>query len=494
MSKKIKVLLIESSSFMEMGIPPNIAILVSALKKSDVEVKIFSTNFYKFNDKETGDDVRVKTLQVPPVDNKILPEKTNIIDDFQFLLKNYKPDIVGLSCTEPTFLIGLKLLQSIEDKNILKIAGGAYPTLCPEETISHASIDGICIGEGEYPLVELCKSLKNKKINNFWFKVDSEIIKNPLNPLCNVNEIFFQDWSPWDVPPRTMKPMAGKINATALVELSRGCPFNCAYCANSFLNKKFRDNYRERKVDRFIEEIECIGKQYNLGFIYISDETILTTSNTRFLEFTNKYPQIGLPFWCETRPEFIKSEKIKKLKDVGLQVINVGIESGNFDFRKKLLNRSVSDDKIINGIKEATEADVRVGANVIIGFPGETRDHIFETIDLVRESKPTSTMVHLFQPYVKTPLREECIKRKIINKDYICGDYRIDAIGTGFLLAEELLGLQRTFNLYVDFPKNEWDTIREAECFNNRGNKIFYRLAREYQLKHFGYTCFNVKK
>ena len=103
-------------------------------------------------------------------------------------------------------------------------------------------------------------------------------------------------------------------------------------------------------------------------------------------------------------------------------------------------------------------------------------------------------MVHLFQPYVKTPLREECIKRKIINKDYICGDYRIDAIGTGFLLAEELLGLQRTFNLYVDFPKNEWDTIREAECFNNRGNKIFYRLAREYQLKHFGYTCFNVKK
>ncbi|MBF0446398.1 MAG: radical SAM protein, partial [Magnetococcales bacterium] len=178
------------------------------------------------------------------------------------------------------------------------------------------------------------------------------------------------------------------------------------------------------------------------------------------------------------------------LMEVGLRAINVGIESGNPTFRKNILNRPVTNEKIIEGVQAAVQAGTRVGANVIIGFPGETRGQIIETIELVREAKPTSTMIHLYQPYRGTPLREECVKLGIIGADHICGDYRFDALGTGKLSADELKGIQRVFNLYVTLPKDRWEEIRAAEQLTPEGDKQFTKLAREYQLQHWGTTSF----
>lgn len=492
----VRLLIIESGSELEMAIPPNIALLVAVVKTAGFDVKVFSTNDYKYSDL-TGDEARVNTLQVPPGSDEnsfIQGKKTDIEHDFLALVKEYQPHIVGLSTPEPTYELGAKLLSAAKSEGILTIAGGVYASLCPEDLINEDFIDVVCVGEGEEALVELCQSVQKNyidyEIKNLWFKTDTGVKKNPSRSLKNVSELPFQDWSPWVIPPRASKSMAGKIRTTALVELTRGCPFNCSFCANHNLNTRFNGNYRERSIDQFVGEVRHLKEKYNVEFIYIADETILTTSGSRFQEFIEKYGEIGLPFWCQTRPEFITENKIRKLKEVGLQAINIGIESGNFEFREKILNRKISDDQIISGIQQAIESGVRVGANAIIGFPGESRDHIFETIELVRRAKPTSTMVHLFQPYKGTPLRETSVKMGLIEANHMCGDYRLEAIGTGLLTAEELIGLQRTFNLYVDLSMDRWEEIRDAEQLTKNGDVAFSRLAREYQLKHFGRTSF----
>lgn len=494
-----RVIIVEVGSVLEMGIPPNIAVLVSALRSNGFDVKVFSTNDYQLG-VQTGDNVRVNTLQVPPAvgsKNTIstaLPWQ-EMGKDFEKLLA-CRPLLVGFSTTEATYRFCETLLAISKLNGYFTIVGGAFPTLVPETVISNPDVDAICVGEGEGALVALCRHLSSGKIEyemeNLWFKVDDKIIKNPVRAVCDINRVPFQDWTPWKIPPRASKPMIGTINTTALIELSRGCPFNCTYCANSFLNKEFKGNYRERSVSRFIEEAAYLKKHYNIGFIYISDETIFTTTDARLKELSTKYRQtINLPFWCETRPESITTNRIGVLKDAGLKAINVGVESGNENFRKAVLNRHVADDIIIKKIRDAISCGgIRVGANVIIGFPGQTRNDIFDTIRLIREAQPSSTMVHLFQPYVKTPLRDECIRKGIIPGDYVCGDYRMDAIGTGEITAEEIMGLQRTFNLYVDMPINRWNEIEEAEHHNPAGNTAFARLAREYQMKHFNRTSF----
>ena len=545
--EKTRVLLIEGGSELEAGIPPNLGILVASINNSGHEVRVFSLNDYK-SQAQTGDEIRVNTLQVPPSQEDVIykVKDTDINEDFISLIKEYKPHIVGLTATEPTYLLGKSLIELIANrKDILKICGGAHVTINPDLVISEKCLDAICVGEGDELLVMLCERIKNGKIllngldhneqsikiNNLTIKQpeSKKIIKNPT-VLLDVNKAPFQDWSAWPVPPRASKSMRGKIRKTALVELTRGCPYKCTYCANVFFNKAFKETnqetgkgqtfYRERLVDNFINEVIYLRDKHGIEYVYIGDETIMTTSQKRFEEIIEKYPRTaktngvnshsgkGLPFWCQTRPEAMSYERVKGFLGIGMSAINVGVESGNEEFRKKKLHRRPSNENVINGMSEAIRAGANIGANVIIGFPGETREMIFESIEMVRQVKERATehvgeklasqrlsiMVHLFQPYAGTPMRQEAINMGLIPKDYVCGDYRMDPQGTGHVGPEELKGLQRTFNLYVENPKDVWEDIKLSESFNDKGNEMFSELASNYQMYRFGRTSFSKSK
>jgi len=545
--EKTRVLLIEGGSELEAGIPPNLGILVASINNSGHSVRVFSLNDYK-SQVQTGDEIRVNTLQVPPSQEEVIykVKDTDIKEDFISLIKEYKPHIVGLTATEPTYLLGKSLIELIANrKDILKICGGAHVTINPDLVISEKCLNAICVGEGDELLVTLCERIKNGKIllngldhneqsikiNNLTIKhpESKKIIKNPT-VLLDINKAPFQDWSAWSVPPRASKSMRGKIRKTALVELTRGCPYKCTYCANAYFNKAFKETnketgkgqtfYRERLVDNFINEVIYLRDKHGIEYVYIGDETIMTTSQKRFEEIIEKYPRTaktngnnnhsekGLPFWCQTRPEAISYERVKGFLGIGMSAINVGVESGNEEFRKKKLHRRPSNESIINGMSEAIRAGSNIGANVIIGFPGETREMIFESVEILRKvkerasehvgeklaSQRLSIMVHLFQPYAGTPMRQEAINMGLISKDYVCGDYRMDPQGTGYVGPEELKGLQRTFNLYVENPKDVWGDIKLSESFNDKGNEKFNELAANYQMRRFGRTSFSKSK
>ena len=545
-TEKTRVLLIEGGSELEAGIPPNLGILVAAINNANHEVRVFSLNDYK-SQYTTGDAVRVNTLQVAPSQEDVIykVKETDINEDFKALIKEYEPHIVGLTATEPTYMLGKSLVELIANrKDILKIVGGAHVTINPDLVINEKCIDAICVGEGDEMLVTLCERIKKGdialdgldheenmvKINNLTIKQpeSKKIIKNPT-VLLDVNKAPFQDWSAWSVPPRASKSMRGKIRKTAMVELTRGCPYKCTYCANVFFNKAFKETnketgkgqtfYRERSIDNFIAEVIYLRDKHGIEFVWVGDETIMTTSQPRFEEFIAKYPKTaypttngngknsgkGLPFWCQTRPEAMSYERVKGFLRVGMTAINVGVESGNEKFRKEKLHRRPTNEAVIHGMSEAIRAGANIGGNVIIGFPGETREMIFESIEMIRKVKERATehvgeklasqrlsvMVHLFQPYAGTPMRDEAIKMGLIPKDYVCGDYRMDPIGTGSVGPEELKGLQRTFNLYVENPKELWGDIKIGESFSDKGNEMFYQLATNYQMYRFGRTSFS---
>ncbi len=493
-----KILFIELGTALEMGIPPNIAILIGEAKQNGFDVDLFSINEYKYEEKQ-GDEMRVETLQLPPTDTssseiKIKYKNTNVIKDFNKKVLEYKPDIIAFSITEISYLKCMELIDSLKNSDAYIIVGGVFCILNPEKVIANKKIDAICVGEGEKHFVNLCENIQNDKLDynteNFWFNKNDKVIKNVVAPLSDMNEIVMQDWSCWDMPPRSYKIMNGRIRRTAQIELSRGCHHNCTFCANSVLNGIFKKNYRERTIDNFIDEVNYLNDNYELDFIYMVDENFLATSKDRFNEFIEKYGKIKIPFWIETRPELVTTEKVRALKAVGMEVMNIGVEHGDDNFRRRILNRKVKDKYIIRSVKVCKEEGVRIGANVIIGFPTETRENIFSTIDLVKEAGSDFSIMHLFQPYTKTALRQKALDMKLIDDNYIGEDHRLKGIPTGILSVEELWGLFRTFALYIDLPRYRWDEIKKAEKLDEEGNAIFKKLAKIYQMKHFGRTSF----
>jgi radical SAM superfamily enzyme YgiQ (UPF0313 family) len=210
-------------------------------------------------------------------------------------------------------------------------------------------------------------------------------------------------------------------------------------------------------------------------------------SKKRFERFVDLYSKIGIPFYVDTRAETVTSEKVKKLDELGCEGIAMGIESGDPNFRKTMLKRNMADEVIINAVDIVRKnSNIRVSVNNIIGFPTETREQIFKTIELNRKVDAHYSMVNIFTPYHGTELRDVAIEKGYISADQTAGDYRMDAgLDMPQLNKEEVRGLQRTFPIYVKFPKSRWAEIQQAEEFDEKGNKIFERLKKEYTAKYF---------
>ena len=484
-----KILLVYVNSYMDNLVPLGISGLSACLKKSGHDVKLFDTTLYRTRE-ESGDDARVAALQI---------KKTNLTDfgivgladvegSFLRTLEEYSPDLIGFSVVESTWSIARRLLAIAKKYPAIKVVGGIHATMASDLIIGVPEVDIVCVGEGERALVELADCIGSKrdysKINNLVIKQDGKVLKNPIGPLANLDELPDQDWTLYDRK-RFYKPMGGKIWISGPIELSRGCPYHCSFCCNDHLHELYGGKgkyYRERGVDRFINELKTKKVQYGLEYLYLVSENFLQMSASRFARFIEQYQDLKMPFWIETRPETVTLEKAKKLKAIGCEGISIGVEHGNDDFRRRMLKRFVSDEVIKKAFFCAHEAGMRVCANNIIGFPEETYELVFDTIKLNRALKATNVITNIFVPYRGTPLWQACVDRGYIDKDDIAGDYRMDSVlNMPQLSAERVKGLQRTFPLYVKLPQRRWPDIKRAESLDVEGNKIFELLAREYR-------------
>ena len=189
-----------------------------------------------------------------------------------------------------------------------------------------------------------------------------------------------------------------------------------------------------------------------------------------------------MPFWCQVRVEGVDEENAKLLEDAGCVSVSAGIESGSEQFRRKMLHRAMSNEALIKAFHLLKKTKMQVSANSIIGFPEETRELIFETIEINRIVNPDNIMIHVFNPYRGTSLYDISVKEGYIPQDHMAGDYRVDfTLDMPQLSREEVLGLHRTFALYCKFPKEMWAEIRLAEKLYEAGNKKFEELSTAYR-------------
>jgi len=147
-------------------------------------------------------------------------------------LKNESPDLIGLSFTtnQKKYVRHFLDIANLEEKLI--VAGGVHTTLEKENIFQEfPEIDGICIGEGELPLLEICRRLDNNEdyysVPSFYFQTKKGIIKNSISPLQYLDTLAMPDYSIFKYE-RIIKDGGNCFQML----LTRGCPFNCSYCCN----------------------------------------------------------------------------------------------------------------------------------------------------------------------------------------------------------------------------------------------------------------------
>jgi radical SAM superfamily enzyme YgiQ (UPF0313 family) len=135
--------------------------------------------------------------------------------------------------------------------------------------------------------------------------------------------------------------------------------------------------------------------------------------------------------------------------------------------------------KIEESFRMVRKSGIRVSAYNMIGLPHETRENIFETIELNRKCKPDSSSVAFLEPYQNTAIFKDCVDSGYIPKDYVAtfDFFNPHVVGHSFT-ADELRGLLKTFMLYVKIPKYLWWLIKPCEKGNEWLYKILIRIFR----------------
>ena len=171
------------------------------------------------------------------------------------------------------------------------------------------------------------------------------------------------------------------------------------------------------------------------------------------------------------------------LKSVNCDRISFGLESGNEEYRKKVLTRHPSNEKLLKCFEIISQGKIAFSVNNIIGFPDETREMIFETIEMNRAIKEFDSLtVSIFTPYHGTKLRELAVQRGYLQPDVITKHTTSSSLlKMPQLTSEEIDRLMRTFALYVKFPREEWPRISLAEQDTEEGNRIFEEYHQKYQ-------------
>ncbi len=496
----MKVLFVYPNILLQSRIPISLSIMIAITKNAGHEAALFDTTFMHDPAEEGLEDdaARHATFQVREADLTkygVVWDEVDILDELDACLKRENPDLVAITATENMWSIAKKVGHRCRRKGLPVIVGGILPTAIPETIIEEDWIDMLCVGEGEALFPELLDYMQKGKdyrqLKNLWVRdKKGKIHRNTLRGLVQLDENPRLDWDLFSKR-HWYRPIGGVVYRTGNFMLSRGCAYACSYCNNNQLHDLYDGlgkYHREVSVDRAIDELAYLTKKYKVELIQFQDEIFLLMSKKRIKDLMTAYKEkVGIPFSIGTHPYTMNEFAMKHIVDAGCINLSMSIESGSDKIRKEIFNRRTENHRIIRAFEIAKSYGIRVSTSNVIGNPTETRDQIFETINLNRACNPDSANVNFLYPYRGTEAFRYAVKNKLFDPNLHKGDGGVrirPVLNLPQITDEELMGIQRVFQFYLRFPEEVFPKIERAEKSDEEGNRIFEELATEFREKY----------
>jgi len=378
------------------------------------------------------------------------------VDEKQFaaFLKRSHPDVVAFSLTTNAFPHTASLAALTKrHSEATTICGGAHATLRPDEVIAIDGVDMVCIGEGEGAIFDLCQSLEEGRdtsnIPNLWVKKNGVVHRNPVRPLiADLDDLPFPD--------REVFPFEDsfdlKFMKRGVFMASRGCPYNCAYCGSPAMKQLYGDKryIRFRSVASLLEEVETVVRNFPQVEYNVFHDDLLPMKKKWFADFTREYrSRIGLPFEMNCHPNLMDREIARMAKSAGCSLIRFGIESGNEHIRRSVLDRPVSNRRIIDAFSCCDEAGIQTLSYNMIGLPFETRHQVLDTIKLNARVRPKVAHVSIFYPFPGTKAYDMCEREGFLTDKHIDSFYEDSVLEQESVSAEQVRALRNRFEFLL---------------------------------------------
>ncbi|MBN1433850.1 radical SAM protein [Candidatus Fermentibacterales bacterium] len=277
------------------------------------------------------------------------------------------------------------------------VAGGAYPSIFPENSITETGSDYAMLGEAEEAIVELADTLGSggdpATIRNLaWLDEQGGLVETPRRPVIrDLDSIPFPARDVVDYDSYLREGMAEYGMVT-----SRGCPFHCIYCKPS-TDLIFGGGIRRRSAGNVVEEAAGLADLRGSDSIrvFFKDDTITMHPVGWFELFRDGLRDRGirLEWHCNSRVDTVTEEKVRVMAESGCHCISFGVESGSqriLDFYRK----GTTPGQAVRAFDWCHDYGIEATANLMIGLPIETEEDIEATYELLKRLRPDDIIVY----------------------------------------------------------------------------------------------------
>jgi len=331
---------------------------------------------------------------------------------FRNRIQQVPSDIVGVTATTLLYKSALQILTIAKDAHpqAVTMIGGSHASFWDENALKEcASLDIVVRREGEMTFLELLQKLTEKKtpagVLGSTFRVkDGTITRNPDRP-------FVEDLDSLPFPAHHLLPLNAfhRMGKTIFpLTTSRGCVYWCDFCSTV---RMFGRGYRMRSPKNVVDEMEMLHSKYGESQFTFYDDAF-TVSRERVVKICEelKTRKLRVNWDCETRVDMVDKALLETMRNAGCMAVWFGVESGS----QKILgamNKKIKLDQTRYAYKTAHDLGLMTVASTVIGFPGETEETAWETIDFIMELNPDDIGFYVATPYPGTPMYD-LVKQK----------------------------------------------------------------------------------
>ncbi|MBI4665257.1 MAG: radical SAM protein [Nitrospinae bacterium] len=345
------------------------------------------------------------------------------------------------------------------------IMGGVYPTVLGEEVLKDTNLDYIFQGHAEERVNEFLRlALADgheavKKLPGVGFRnADGKAVINPVATyISDVKEQVKPDYSLVDMNcylnQNTKHYQLNSNLPTATILTSYGCPFNCMFCATRTVSGR---GVAFRPEEDVLEEIGYLVKNFGVANVIFIDDFFLAKKK-RCITMMEEMVRRGYNLeWkiMTVSAWHLDDELLEVMKKTGCTQITISVESGSQRVLKEIIHKPLKLDIVPGIVKKCKELGIDIGANFVIGFPGETWEELRETFRFAELCDFDISHFHIATPLPKTDLYEVAKKENLLDPEFGFTNPAYFGYGRGFISTSEF----SPFELQV-LRSFEWDRI-----------------------------------
>jgi len=307
-------------------------------------------------------------------------------------------DIVGISST----FMGVENVKEIADlvreqnpSASIVLGGPLSWSVSPSRLMEMVeNIDYVVQHEGEQTFLELIQTLWNggdlRSVRGVVFRKDGSIVETMPRPVLKEQELSQPIWELMGIPSPGRLPVLP-------VETSRGCPYNCAYCSEvDYWGKPVR----YRTSDGVVEELRHNAEKLGITTFRFSD-ACFSAPPARSAEVCDAIYEgcinddIEVRWTSYARIDNLDYSLLEKMKRCGCVALDIGVESGAENILRRM-GKNYSPGAAVEVARVARDIGIITNFNVLIGFPGETKETVQRTAELIDKAAPDTFACFLF--------------------------------------------------------------------------------------------------